>query len=147
MHAKPTRRNRSNERYYAVFDTNVLVSALLTSNVSSPTVELLNHILDRTIIPVYNEDIINEYTEVLSRGRFGFSARRIEAVINAIRSGIAADRTPAEWNFPDADDIVFYEVALSVEDAYLVTGNTRHFPPVSKVVTPAEMLQIIQSKE
>ena len=135
------------KRYYAVFDTNVLVSALLTSNVSSPTVELLNHILDRTIIPVYNEDIINEYTEVLSRGRFGFSARRIEAVINAIRSGIAADRTPAEWNFPDADDIVFYEVALSVEDAYLVTGNTRHFPPVSKVVTPAEMLRIIQSKE
>ncbi len=135
------------KRYYAVFDTNVLVSALLTSNVSSPTVELLNHILDRTIIPVYNEDIINEYTEVLSRGKFGFSARRIEAVINAIRSGIAADRTPAEWNFPDADDIVFYEVALSVEDAYLVTGNTRHFPPVSKVVTPAEMLRIIQSKE
>lgn len=135
------------KRYYAVFDTNVLVSALLTSNVSSPTVELLNHILDRTIIPVYNEDIIYEYTEVLSRGKFGFSAQRIEAVINAIRSGIAADRTPAEWNFPDADDIVFYEVALSVEDAYLVTGNTRHFPPVSKVVTPAEMLRIIQSKE
>ncbi len=135
------------KRYYAVFDTNVLVSALLTSNVSSPTVELLNHILDRTIIPVYNEDIINEYTEVLSRSKFGFSAQRIEAVINAIRSGIAADRTPADWNFPDADDIVFYEVALSVEDAYLVTGNTRHFPPVSKVVTPAEMLQIIQSKE
>lgn len=135
------------KRYYAVFDTNVLVAALLTSNASSPTVELLNHILDRTIIPVYNEEIINEYTEVLSRGKFGFSAQRIEAVINAIRSGIAADRTPAKWNFPDADDIVFYEVALSVEDAYLITGNTRHFPPVSKVVTPAEMLRIIQSKE
>ena len=135
------------KRYYAVFDTNVLVSALLTSNVSSPTVELLNRILDRTIIPVYNEEIINEYTEVLSRGKFGFSAQRIEAVINAICSGVAADRTPAEWNFPDADDIVFYEVALSVEDAYLITGNTRHFPPVSKVVTPAEMLRIIQSKE
>lgn len=135
------------KRYYAVFDTNVLVSALLTSNVSSPTVELLNHILDRIIIPVYNEDIINEYTEVLSRGKFGFSTQRIEAVINAIRSGIAADRTPAKWDFPDTDDIVFYEVALSVEDAYLVTGNTRHFPPVSKVVTPAEMLRIIQSKE
>lgn len=95
------------KRYYAVFDTNVLVAALLTSNVSSPTVELLNHILDRTIIPVYNEEIINEYTEVLSRGKFGFSAQRIEAVINAIRSGIAADRTPAKWDFPDADDIVF----------------------------------------
>ena len=135
------------KRYYAVFDTNVLVSGLLTSNVSSPTVELLNHILDRTIIPVYNEDIINEYTEVLSRGKFGFSAQRIEALINVIRSGIAADRTPVEWNFPDADDIVFYEVALSVDDACLITGNTRHFPPVSKVVTPAEMLWIIQLKE
>ena len=45
---------------------------------------------------------------------------------------------------PDEDDAVFYEVAMSVEDAYLVTGNIRHFPKVSKVVTPAEMIKIVK---
>jgi predicted nucleic acid-binding protein len=43
----------------------------------------------------------------------------------------------------DPKDIVFYEVALSVEDSYLVTGNTKHFPKKPFVVTPSEMLQII----
>ena len=133
------------KQYYAVFDTNVLVSALLSRNTASPTVALLDHILDRTIVPIYNEEILDEYNEVLRRAKFSFATDRIEAVLAAIRSGIAADRTPAEWNFPDEEDIVFYEVALSVDEAYLITGNIRHFPPVSKVVTPAEMLRIVSS--
>ena len=41
-------------------------------------------------------------------------------------------------------NIVFYEVALSKEDAYLVTGNKKHFPQKPIVVTPAEMLEILQ---
>ena len=45
------------------------------------------------------------------------------------------------------DDAVFYEVALSKEDAYLVTGNTKHFPKSPIVVTPAEMLDIILSEK
>ena len=129
-----------------VTEGNVLVSALLSRNTASQTVALLDHILDRTIVPIYNEEILNEYNEVLHRAKFSFATERIEAVLAAVRSGIAADRTPAEWNFPDEEDIVFYEVALSVDEAYLITGNTRHFPPVSKVVTPAEMLQIINRK-
>ena len=39
---------------------------------------------------------------------------------------------------------VFYEVALSKEGSYVVTGNQKHFPKSPIVVTPAEMLQIIQ---
>ncbi len=39
---------------------------------------------------------------------------------------------------------MFYEVALSKDDAYLVTGNTKHFPNKPIVVTPAEMLDILQ---
>lgn len=131
------------KQYYAVFDTNVLVSALLSHNAESPTVAVVNLILDRIIIPLYNEEILNEYNEVLGRDKFAFSQARIDAVLAAIQSGIATDRTPAGWDFPDEDDIVFYEVALSVDEAYLITGNTRHFPPVSKVVTPSEMLQIV----
>ena len=131
--------------YYAVIDTNVLVSALLSRNMASPTVAILNLILDGTIMPVYNDEILSEYTEVLSRGKFHFSPVQIDAALGAIRSGICTDRTTTDWVFPDKDDIVFYEVALSIEQAYLVTGNTRHFPPISKVVTPIEMLQIVHS--
>ena len=54
------------------------------------------------------------------------------------------DRTKAnEVIFPDQKDVVFYEVALSKEDAYLVTGNIKHFPKKPFVVTPAEMVEIL----
>lgn len=46
----------------------------------------------------------------------------------------------------DADDIVFYEVKMSLDDAYLVTGNTRHFPKEPFVVTPAEMIEVLKKK-
>ena len=47
----------------------------------------------------------------------------------------------------DPKDVVFYEVSLSVDGAFLVTGNLRHFPMKPNVVTPAEMLSILEDKE
>ena len=38
---------------------------------------------------------------------------------------------------------VFYEVALSKEDSFLVTGNIKHFPKKPFIVTTSEMLTII----
>ena len=41
---------------------------------------------------------------------------------------------------------VFYEVVMEErknEDAYLVTGNIKHFPIRPYIVTPREMLDII----
>ncbi len=93
---------------------------------------------------MYNEEILDEYRDVLIRKKFQFDAEKIEAALNAIRAGVCVERTVSDWHFPDEDDAVFYEVAMSVEDAYLVTGNIRHFPKVSKVVTPAEMIKIVK---
>ncbi len=133
--------------FYVVFDTNVLVSALLTTHPDSPTATLLNMVLDETIIPLYNEDILSEYHEVLCRQKFGFSESQISRLIAAIRKGMCVERVHSDYDFPDPDDAVFYEVSLSKEESYLVTGNIKHFPPVAKVVLPAELLAIILNKE
>ena len=52
----------------------------------------------------------------------------------------------SQRHFPDPKDIVFYEVTLSKEDAYLVTGNKKHFPDKPIVVTPAEMVEILRER-
>jgi hypothetical protein len=46
----------------------------------------------------------------------------------------------------DMDDLVFYEVAMEkrTDNAYLVTGNQKHYPIKDFIVTPAEMLEILQ---
>ena len=47
---------------------------------------------------------------------------------------------------PDPEDIVFYAVTMEKrqdQEAYLVTGNIKHFPEKPFVVTPREMLAIL----
>lgn len=130
---------------YAVIDTNVLVSALLPSQgITNPAV-ILGEIMRGRIIPVYNDEIISEYVEVLSREKFHFRQTSIKTVVNHIkRIGLKVVRTKSwEEVFPDLKDVVFYEVTLSKDDAYLVTGNTKHFPKKPFVVTPAEMVAIL----
>ena len=81
----------------------------------------------------------------MTRSKFGFPDTLIDETLDVIRRyGINSSRTEASEQLPDPKDVVFYEVALSVEDSFLVTGNIKHFPKKPFVVTPAEMLQIIQ---
>ncbi len=44
--------------YYAVFDTNVLVSSLLTRHPDSSTAVVVDMITEGVIIPLYNEEIL-----------------------------------------------------------------------------------------
>ena len=132
-------------KIYAVIDTNVIVSALLSKNSHSSTTIVYEAILDGLLIPVYNDEILKEYLDVLSRKKFPFAKEDIQSIeLLLTHIGIKMDRTKAnEEIFPDQKDVVFYEVALSKEDAYLVTGNIKHFPKKPFVVTPAEMVEIL----
>lgn len=135
------------KQFYAVFDTNVLVSALLSARQDSPTVMLLDYVIDERIVLLYNDEILSEYDEVLHREKFGFSDERLQTLLELVKTGLLLDRTESNETFPDADDRVFYEVALSKEDGYVVTGNLRHFPKTPIVVTPADMVRIIEGNQ
>lgn len=54
-------------KYYAVFDTNVLVASLLTKHPDSPTALVVDAISEEKLIPLYNEEILEEYDDVLHR--------------------------------------------------------------------------------
>jgi len=133
-------------KYYAVIDTNVIVSALISKTLDSNPVKIIKAITQEQIIPLFNDEILSEYREVLSRAKFGLDSKIIESLIQTIQvDGISLDRTIADdEQFPDAQDIVFYEVALSKEDSFLVTGNIKHFPQKAFVITPAQMVEMIE---
>ena len=133
-------------RFYAVIDTNVIVSALLKWN-SVPGV-VLQAVFNGFVVPVYNDEILNEYRNVLNRPKFGFSSELISETISQIESlGVMENalETVAEA-MPDPKDIVFYSIALShgkTAETHLVTGNVKHFPANPIVVTPRQMLDIL----
>lgn len=132
--------------YFAVIDTNVLISALLSKNESAATVRVLDAVFEGKIIPLYHKDILNEYAEVLHRKKFRLQEEVIQVVLGAIREyGIEVFPQPTGAILIDMDDLIFYEVAMEKrdDDAYLVTGNQKHYPFTDFIVTPAEMIEII----
>lgn len=89
---------------YAVVDTNVLVSALWTKNPDAATRRVLDLLTGRKITPLYNEDVITEYCDVLSRPKFPFNRQEIADLISfIIESGLDTDKTPYEGPLPDED--------------------------------------------
>ena len=132
-------------RIYAVIDTNVIASALFTKNRDAATFKVLEALQKRNIKLLYNEDILKEYKDVLSRPKFHLPISDITNIIDfVVEEGVVSLRKQSREYFPDPKDVVFYEVAMSKEDAYLVTGNKKHFPNKPIVVTPAEMVEILK---
>jgi putative PIN family toxin of toxin-antitoxin system len=131
----------------AVVDTNVIVSALLSKKEDAATVQVLRAMLKGKFTPLYHEEILAEYEEVLRRPKFHLSENVIRTVISAVkRYGIEVFPQPTGEILIDMDDLVFYEVAMEkrTDNAYLVTGNQKHYPIKDFIVTPAEMLEILQ---
>lgn len=57
-------------KIYAVIDTNVIVSALFSISGQSNPAVIIRKVIDGTITPIYNEEILSEYKEVLGRDKF-----------------------------------------------------------------------------
>ena len=134
--------------YYAVIDTNVIVSSMLKTN-SIPGL-IVKLIYENTIIPSLSEEILEEYVEVLTRNKFDISEDQIQREIATIKEkGILLKREQCLEDLIDKDDIVFFEIVMSARntmDAYLVTGNMKHYPIRNYIVTPKEMIEIIEKE-
>ncbi len=132
-------------KYYAVIDTNVLVSAMLKWE--SVPGSIINLAFEGIIVPLVNSRILNEYRIVLSRSKFGLPKEIVDNIVKTMElRGLNVDESPLDIELPDPDDKVFFEVVMEerkTEDAYLVTGNIKHFPVKPFVVTPRQMLDII----
>lgn len=127
-----------------VLDTNVLVSSLL-SRKSSPA-KILDLILENQILVAYDDRILGEYEEVLSRTELHIPPPRMLAVIDHIELNgkyIEPETLPTD-GCTDPDDIMFAEVFITSSADALVTGNLRHYKPLLEqevlVLTPAQFL-------
>lgn len=113
---------------YAVIDTNIFVSALITHNSNASTARVLESL-------------------TLHRAKFKLSDDQISTVIELVKQyGIDSSRFPYDGEMLDEDNRVFYDVCLSKEDSFLVTDNLKHFPKEPQVITAAEMMEILDNE-
>jgi uncharacterized protein len=130
----------------AVIDTNVLVSAMISSTGNEAL--LVMAINQGLVIPCFSREILKEYSDVLLRPRFGFPVGDVDALLNSLRArGKLLDPVPIAGVSPDPADDKFIACALSENADFLVTGNKRHFPQTrrigARVVNAAELLEFI----
>ena len=110
-----------------VLDTHVLVSGFLSPD--GPPGAILRSILAGSISLCFDERILIEYREVLTRGRFALASERVDAVlefIDAHGESVLAETLGVE--LPDATDTMFVEVASAAGADCVVTGHRKHFP-------------------
>ena len=134
----------------AVLDTNVIVSALLSSKDDSATVQVIHELFSDSFRLVVSKEIMDEYAEVLHRSKFHFTTEIVDAMLDAIEEKAeVVTPAPSGASLPDMKDLPFYEVVMEKreDDAYLVTGNTRHFPKEPFIVTAREFLEILRQNE
>lgn len=135
-------------KYYAIIDTNVIVSALLKDN-SIPN-KILKLVFSGFIVPVFNKSILQEYKEVLSRPKFHFPQQLVSEFLASFEKyGRILESKPQKFNKakpPDPGDWKFYELLLQCQksnESYLVTGNIKHFPSDPSIVTPRQMFEMV----
>jgi len=132
--------------YYAVIDTNVILSALLSKKDDTATVQVIEAVLKGKITPLHHRDIITEYDDVLNRPEFKLNAKAVSYILTAIKQyGIEVVPKQTGEVLVHMDDLIFYEVTMGKReyDAFLVTGNKKHYPVKDFIVSPSEMMQIL----
>ena len=126
-----------------VLDTNIIVSAMLTPK--GIPAKILHSGLAREFILLVSMGVMCEYNDVLYRKKFENKIPREKAdkMINLIQT-IADYYVPITSTIPqftDETDRKFYDLAKAA-NAYLITGNIKHFPQDNKIITPADFLKI-----
>jgi putative PIN family toxin of toxin-antitoxin system len=118
-----------------VLDTNVLVSALISS-AGNPAM-ILDMVKECVLEPVYCARIIKEYREVLGRARFGFHAGFVSGMLDLFDLyGVVVEPDKSAFPMSDESDRIFYDTAVAAS-ANLITGNIKHFPPEPFIFSPA----------
>lgn len=120
-----------------VLDTNVLVSALWSADCKPGAV--ITAVIAGKFTACYDYRILDEYTKVLHRPKFKFTDWQINSFLDPIiKNGISVLSDPLpEIPFVDESDRKFYEVAKFC-DAYVVIGNTKHYPADKCIITVAD---------
>lgn len=136
-------------RIIAVIDTNVLVSSLISQGDTPPS-RIVDEIFRGLVVPVYNDYLINEYREVLSRDKFGFKQENVDFLLKSITEyGIRIDTVSSDLVLDDMKDVPIFEIMLATRsmNSYLITGNVRHFPKMDYVITPKEATVLLETDD
>jgi putative PIN family toxin of toxin-antitoxin system len=126
---------------HAVYDTNVIVSAILKpGRIPASLVALA---MEGSVKLFLSPQILEEYREVLKRKTFGFEPSAVDAFLNDLeKAAVMVYPTKRATSALDEADNRILECAAEAKAHYIITGNKKdfHFAEFkgAKIVSPAE---------
>ena len=138
-----------------IIDTNVLVAGLISSQPSSPTVTIVDAMLDGSLLFLLSPELLREYRTVLLRPKLISLHRLSEAQVDRILTEITAN---ALWReplaqvpspAPDPNDDHLWALLATEFSAILVTGDQLLYenPPVRRsVISPASCVTLLRNQ-
>jgi putative PIN family toxin of toxin-antitoxin system len=134
----------------AVIDTNVWVAGVLSAG--GPPARVVDAALSGLVILVLSPAILAEYEDVLHRRELSLPLRDVDAILTYLRLPgdhvIHVDPTEVERVCVDPDDDMFLAAAAEGGAAFVVTGNTGHFPRSPwrgiRIIEPRGFIELIE---
>ncbi len=136
-----------------IVDTNVLVAGLISGQAGSPTVKIVDAMLDGKLLFLLSPELLEEYRAVLLRPKLlrlhGLDEEQIDHLLteitaNAIWHDLVADfAEPA----PDPGDDHLWRLLATEPSAALITGDRllcENPPQQSSVLSPASWTKRFQ---
>jgi putative PIN family toxin of toxin-antitoxin system len=140
---------------FAVVDTNVVVSGLLTRDAHSPTAQILNGMLRGAFRFLLSADLLAEYHTVLLRAKIraihGLSPEQIDRLLAAIAANATIrEPEPSAVPNPAHGDEHVWRLAALYSDTTLVTGDRALFdsaPRGTTVLPPRRFIALLNKPD
>ena len=127
-----------------VVDANVVVSGLISSDKDSPTVFVLDAMLDGSLVYLLSQELLNEYSTVLRRAKLMRLHGLVSEDIDRLLTHLVANamwREPAVRvsTAPDSSDGHLWALLATFPSAVLITGDQlllKEPPAPGAVISP-----------
>jgi putative PIN family toxin of toxin-antitoxin system len=134
-------------KYKAVIDTNIVFAGLYSATGAS--YQILRLIEKGIIMPYISTSLLFEYEEVLIRNKeeLMLTTSDIEEILNSICKMSEQRKIHFLWRpqLPDPKDDHILDLAVTCNNADIVTFNIKHFAPASnfgiRVIKPKQLLE------
>lgn len=126
----------------ALFDANVLISALTAQQVSVPQLAL-ERCEELGARPYVSARAFDEVRRILDK-KFKLDAARLKAVMAGLRASVelVEDAPELDWQLPDPDDAHLFDAALYIGADCIVTGDKALWT----VIVPGSSLKVISPR-
>ena len=102
--------------------------------------------MKRKRVSKHTLEIYREYQKVLAYKKLSFEVQTQNEILNKIEKvGAIIKPAKSDIQMVDESDRIFYDTAKA-GGAALVTGNVKHYPKESFIMTPAEFLEMMGTK-